>query len=332
MTGTEQRPAAAMRRLGRSGMAVSEIGLGLWGMGSWSGSDDETSLNVLRKSAELGCNFYDSAWAYGDGRSDLLLGQLLRRQPEHRLVAASKVPPQNLTWPASGADRFEDVFPADYVREMTDRIRRALGVDTVPLLQLHVWDDHWANDRSFRGVVEELKSSRGFENFGISLNRWEPWNGLAVIATGLVDAVQVIYNIFDQAPEDELFPACAEADVGVIARVPLDEGGLSGTFTLETRFPSGDWRSRYFGPENLPPTVERVDALKGLLPAGMSLPELAIRFILSDERVSTMIVGIRSEAHLLEDLAATARGPLPADLITALRVHCWDRVPAPWSD
>jgi len=321
-----------MRRLGRTGLAVSEIGLGLWGMGGWSGSDDETSLAVLKEAADHGCRFYDTAWAYGDGRSDGLLGSLLADRPDAGLVAASKVPPCNGKWPASPDDRYSDVFPEAYVDRVVDDIRRALGVDAVPLLQLHVWDDHWADDPAFGRTVERLTSSGAVTHFGLSLNRWEPWNGIAAMATGLVDTVQVIYNIFEQAPEDELFPACAAADVGVIARVPLDEGSLGGTFTPATRFQAEDWRSRYFGPENLGPTVARVEAVKTVLPEGMTLPEMALRFVLSDDRVSTVIVGMRSAAHVEENIAAAERGPLPPETLAALRAHRWDRVPAAWSD
>lgn len=320
------------RRLGRTALDVSEIGLGLWGMSGWSGSDNATSAAVLRMATDLGCRFFDTAWAYGDGNSDQLLGALNAERAAARIVMASKVPPMNQHWPARADDSFDDVFPAGYVNDTVDRIRRALGVDTVPLLQLHVWDDHWARDPAFSRLIEELKTSGAILHFGLSLNRWEPWNGLVAIGTGLVDVVQVIYNIFDQAPEDELFPACLAADVGVIARVPLDEGSLGGAMTLETRFPESDWRSKYFGPENLPATISHVAELREVLPAGMTLAELAIRFVLSDARVSTTIVGVRSAAHLQENLAASAAGPLPDDLLSSLRRYRWDRVPAAWSD
>ena len=321
-------PTVPKRRLGRTEMSVSAIGLGLWGMSGWSGRDDERSAAVLRRSVELGCNFFDTAWAYGDGASDRLLGALYHEVDAAPIHMASKVPPLNAHWPARRSDAFDEVFPRRYVKEMVDRIRAALRVDTVPILQLHVWDDHWAADREFRLLVEELKSDGLIDNFGLSLNRWEPWNGLAAIQTGLIDTVQVIYNIFDQAPEDELFPACVEADVGVIARVPLDEGSLGGQMSTATRFPDGDWRARYFGPENLPGTIDRVEALRSLVPEQMTLAEMALRFVLSDPRVSTTIVGVRSESNL----RASTTGELDRALLDQLRSHRWDRVPASWSD
>ena len=320
------------RKLGRTGFEVSEIAHGLWGMSGWSGSDDRQSLAALQLAVDLGCNFFDTAWAYGDGKSDGLLGQILSRNRGKRLYAASKIPPLNGKWPASPKDSCGDVFPADHVFKHARRIREKLGVEAIDLLQFHVWHDGWTDEAEFRETVEKLKHDGLIRFFGLSLNRWEPENGIRAVRTGLVDAVQVIYNIFDQAPEDRLFPLCQELDIGVIARVPLDEGGLSGTMTLQTRFPKDDWRSGYFGPENLKNTVTRVEKLKSVLPDGMSLPEMALRFILSHPAVSTTIVGMRSPGHVRENLAASDKGPLDAALLKGLRPHRWERKPRRWSD
>lgn len=319
------------RRLGRTNLQVSEIGHGLWGMSGWSGSDDQLSAQALEASADLGCNFFDTAWAYGEGNSDRLLGRLLLRDPQKRLYAASKVPPMNRKWPASSADRYEDVFPQEHVLKHVQLIRTALGVDTIDLLQFHVWDDSWAEHQEFRATVERLKREKLIGSFGLSLNRWEPANGIKALRTGCVDTVQVIYNIFDQSPEDELFRVCEEMDIGIIARVPLDEGSLGGKLTLETRFPEGDWRNRYFGPENLPATLKRVDALKTIVPGGMTLPEMALRFILSNPQVSTTIVGMRNMAHVRSNIALSDGAGLKPDLLQTLRQHRWDRDVASWA-
>jgi aryl-alcohol dehydrogenase-like predicted oxidoreductase len=180
--------------------------------------------------------------------------------------------------------------------------------------------------------VEKLKRDGTIRAFGLSLNRWEPENGIKALRTGLVDAVQVIYNVFDQAPEDRLFPLCQELNVGVIARVPLDEGSLGGKMTLETRFPKNDWRSMYFGPKNLPPTIERVEKLKKLVPPAMTLPEMSLRFILSHPAVSTIIVGMRKLDHVRQNIAISDAGPLDSDLLRQLKAHRWDRKPQPWAD
>jgi aryl-alcohol dehydrogenase-like predicted oxidoreductase len=320
------------RKLGRTGFAVSEIAHGLWGMSGWSGSEDGRSLQALQLAVDLGCNFFDTAWAYGDGNSDGLLGRILAQNKSRRIYAASKIPPKNEQWPASAKDKYTDVFPADHVFKYTDLIREKLGVDSIDLLQLHVWDDGWAEDPEFRKTVEKLKSDGSVQSFGLSLNRWQPENGLRALRTGLVDVVQVIYNIFDQSPEDKLFPVCRELNIGVIARVPLDEGSLGGKMTPETKFPEDDWRSKYFGPENLAKTLPRVEALKAALPGSMNLAEMALRFVLSDPVVSTTIIGMRKLDHVRQNVALSDAGPLAPALLKTLKPHRWDRAPQPWSD
>ena len=320
------------RKLGRTGFEVSDIAHGLWGMSGWSGSDEEESLSALQSAVDLGCDFFDTAWAYGAGQSDGLLGEIMVRNAGKRLYAASKIPPANERWPARPQYNYDDVFSAKHVFKYADKIRKKLRVETIDLLQFHVWDDSWANEPEFRSTVEKLKQDGWIRYFGLSLNRWEPENGIKALRTGLVDVVQVIYNIFDQAPEDALFPVCRELNVGVIARVPLDEGSLGGKMTLETRFPKDDWRAGYFGPENLANTVRRVEALKKILPDGMTLPDMALRFILSQPSVSTTIVGMRKLEHVRNNVAASDAGPLDKGLLAELKKHRWDRKPQRWSD
>ena len=320
------------RKLGRTGFEISDMAHGLWGMSGWSGSEDRQSMEAMQLAVDLGCNFFDTAWAYGGGKSDGLLGDLMQRNAGKRIYAASKIPPANLRWPALPEYKYSDVFPAAHVFKHAELIRKKLRVETIDLLQFHVWDDTWTDEPEFRATVEKLKKDGWIRFFGLSLNRWQPENGVKAIRTGLVDAVQVIYNIFDQAPEDELFPLCQELKVGVIARVPLDEGSLGGKMTLETRFPEGDWRAGYFGPDNLPKTIRRVEKLKEIVPDGMSLPEMALRFILSHPAVSTTIVGMRKPEHVRQNIAASDAGPLSASLLTELKKHRWDRTPQHWSD
>jgi len=320
------------RNLGRTGFAVSEMAHGLWGMSGWSGSEDRESLAALQLATELGCNFFDTAWAYGEGKSDGLLGEILTQNPGQRLYAASKIPPLNGKWPARSAYKYQNVFPAAHVFKHVDMIREKLRADAIDLLQFHVWDDSWVDEPDFRNTVEKLKRDGSIRSFGLSLNRWEPENGLKALRTGLVDVVQVIYNIFDQSPEDKLFPVCQELKVGVIARVPLDEGSLGGKMTPETRFPKEDWRAMYFGPKNLPPTLERVERLKAVLPSSLTLPQMALRFILSHPAVSTVIVGMRKLEHVRQNIAMSDAGPLDAALLRTLKAHRWDRKPQPWAD
>lgn len=319
------------RRLGKTGLNVSEFGHGLWGMGGWSDSDDRQNVDILVKSAALGCNFFDSAHAYGEGRSDRILGQLVKRAGRQNVTIASKVAPKNGKWPGQAGDAAADVFPFEYVVTSARQIARDIGVETIDVLQFHVWSDAWAQDDGWRRAVEHLKRDGLVKSFGISINRWEPANVLKALDGGLIDAVQVIYNIFDQSPEDELFPYCRRHDIGVIARVPLDEGSLGGNMTAQTRFPADDWRARYFGPENLAPTLARVEALKRDF-SDYALPELALRFIISHPAVGTVITGMRQEKHLIQNAAHFAKGPLPPEVLAKLKKHRWDRTPAPWAD
>jgi aryl-alcohol dehydrogenase-like predicted oxidoreductase len=319
------------RALGRTGWRVSEIGCGMWGMAGWTGSDDAETARSLDRAVELGCNFFDTAFAYGEGHSEQLLGQLVRRHPDTKIYTATKVPPKNRQWPSRRSSRLEDVFPADYIREMTEKSLANLGLDSVDLLQFHVWEDSWARDPRWQRAVEDLKREGLIHAVGLSINRWEPANALDTLHTGLIDVVQVIYNIFDQAPEDELFPLCQQENIGVIARVPFDEGTLTGTLTKASHWPEGDWRNTYFVPENLAASVERAERLRPLVPAGMTMAEMALRWILAHRAVSTIIPGMRRIPHVETNIAASDGKSLPSALLQQLRQHRWDRRPTEWS-
>jgi aryl-alcohol dehydrogenase-like predicted oxidoreductase len=319
------------RRFGRTGWQVSEVGYGMWGMAGWTGSDDAESLAALQQSVDLGCNFFDTAWAYGDGHSEHLLGRLIASNPEKTLYAATKIPPKNRKWPPRKGSTIGEVYPVDYIREYTEKSLANLNRPHVDLMQFHVWEDDWADDEGWQRTMQDLKREGLVHAVGLSLNRWEPWNGIKTIRTGLIDAVQVIYNIFDQAPEDELFPLCRELDVGVIARVPFDEGSLTGTLTKDSTWPAGDWRGTYFVAENLIPSVERADALKPLVPAGSSMPDMALRFILANPDVGTIIPGMRKPSHVKANIAASDAAPLSRELLAELKKHRWDRTVTEWS-
>lgn len=319
------------RTFGRLGWPVSEIGYGMWGMGGWTDSDDEQSRQALQLAVDGGCTFFDTAWGYGAGHSEGLLGELVRANPGRRLYTATKIPPKNFKWPSRRGFTLDETFPADHIREYTEKSLTNLGLPKVDLMQFHVWEDAWAADERWQRAVDDLRREGLIGGIGISINRWEPWNALATLRTGQIDAVQVIYNIFDQAPEDELFPLCQELNIGVIARVPFDEGSLTGTLTKETRWPEGDWRNSYFVPENLHASVERADALRPLVPADMTMPELALRFILQHPAVGTIIPGMRRPANVRANLATSDGARLPAELLGQLRAHRWDREPTEWS-
>jgi len=301
------------RTFGRAGWQVGDVGYGMWGMGGWSGSDDEESMRALHLAVELGCNFFDTAWDYGKGRSERLLGRLARAHPDKKLYTATKIPPKNFKWPAKPEYTLDETYPPDHIRRYTESSLKHLGLDSIDLMQFHVWDDSWADDERWQRAIGDLKREGLIRAIGVSINSWEPENAIRALRTGLIDAVQVIYNIFDQAPEDHLFPVCRELNVGVIARVPFDEGTLTGTLTLDSKWPGDDWRNSYFVPENLTASVERAEALKPLArsASGMMMPEMALRFILANPDVSTIIPGMRKLKNVEANIACSDAGGLP---------------------
>jgi aryl-alcohol dehydrogenase-like predicted oxidoreductase len=315
------------RPLGRTGTEVSEIGYGAWGIGGsqWGGADDDESLQALHRAIDLGVNFIDTALAYGDGRSERLVGQVVRERPE-TVHVATKVPPKNRIWPAPDGVPADEVFPADYVRECAERSLANLGLERIDVLQFHVWSDDWADQGTWRTAIDELRAEGKIAAFGISINDHQPSNALRLIATGALDTVQVIYNVFDQSPEDELFPACREHGVGVIARVPLDEGGLTGTIEPDTEFPDGDFRSDYFRGDRRREVHDRAAAIATDLGiATEDLAEIALRFVLSEPTVSTVIPGMRSTRNVERNVAVSDGRGVPEGWREKLRRHRWVR-------
>ena len=250
------------RRLGRTGLSVSEIGYGAWGIGGsgWLGAEDRESLEALNRAIDLGVRFIDTALGYGDGHSEKLVGQVVAER-RGRIVVATKIPPKNRIWPAPDGVDPDDAFPADHVRACTETSLRNLGMDAVDVQQFHVWSDEWVGRGSWLDGVHALKEEGLIRFFGVSINDHQPSNAIKLIETGVVDTVQVIYNVFDQSPEDELLAACERMDVGVIVRVPLDEGGLTGRVGPGTEFPEGDFRARYFRDDRLRQVDDHVGAL-----------------------------------------------------------------------
>lgn len=319
------------RRFGRTNWNVSEMGYGMWGLAGWTGSDAGEVMQALERSVALGCNFYDTAWGYGAGKSEQILGELVKRHSGKRLYCATKIPPKNFKWPSRSTYTLDECFPASHIVEYTEKSLKNLNTDCIDLQQFHVWEDGWANHDEWKKAIEKLKKEGKIRFIGISVNRWEPDNVLNTLQTGLIDAVQVIYNIFDQAPEDNLFPLCRKLDIGVIARVPFDEGTLTGTLTKDTVFPKDDWRSTYFVPENLSASVDHANALAPLVPPGMTMPEMALRFILGNSDVHTIIPGMRKVRNVETNIAASDGKTLERSLMDKLKGHRWDRTPTSWS-
>jgi aryl-alcohol dehydrogenase-like predicted oxidoreductase len=315
------------RPLGRTGIEVSEVGYGAWGIGGaqWIGARDDESVRALERAIDLGLNFIDTALAYGPHHSERLVGQVVRGRSE-TVHVATKIPPKNLRWPAQPGVGVEEVFPAEHVRRCTERSLRNLGLDALDLQQLHVWRDEWIGTGDWLEEIAALKDEGKIRWFGVSVNDHQPETVLRAVREGVVDTVQVIYNVFDQSPEDELLPACAEHGVGVIARVPFDEGGLTGRIGPDTTFPDDDFRNLYFAGDRRRQVAERAQAIADDLGAGLEdLPEIALRYVLSHPAVSTTIPGMRSLRNVERNLAfADGRG-LPAEQVQKLKAHRWVR-------
>ena len=303
----------------------------MWGMAGWTESDDIQSAKSLDLAVDNGVNFFDTAWGYGEGHSEQLLGELVRRHPAKKLYTASKIPPKNFQWPSKPEYTLEESYPTSHIVEFTEKTLKNLGLEQLDLMQFHTWDDGWSDNEEWQRAIEDLKAAGKIAAMGISVNRWEPENCIKSLKTGTIDVVQVIYNIFDQAPIDALFPLCEKMDIAVIARVPFDEGTLTGTITKETTFPEGDWRGTYFVPENLISSVEHADALRPLIPEGMTMAEMALRFILENKMVGTVIPGMRKQQNVLANTTTSDGNGLSKELLQKLQGHRWDRKPTSWS-
>ena len=315
------------RPLGRTGLEVGEVGYGAWGIGQsmWLGAEDDESLRALDRAIDLGVTLIDTALAYGNGHSEKLVGQIARERSEP-IVVATKIPPKNLIWPAPDGIDPDEAFPADHVRKCTERSLRHLGLDTIDVQQFHVWSDEWVGRGTWLEAVEDLKAEGKIRAFGVSINDHQPSNALKLIESGVVDTVQVIYNVFDQSPEDDLLDACAEHGIGVLARVPFDEGALTGTIGPDTEFPEGDFRNRYFRDDRRQQVDERVRAiLDDLGISRAELPEVALRYILSHPAVSSVIPGMRSVRNVERNAAVGDGRGLPDEQVAALKRHRWDR-------
>jgi aryl-alcohol dehydrogenase-like predicted oxidoreductase len=317
------------RALGATGFRSSEIGFGAWAIGGnfWGGADDSVSRAALLTALDRGVTLLDTALVYGDGRSERLVGEAVRQHGERdRLCIATKVPPKNLRWPATPDTPLAEAFPAAHLRASVERSLRHLRTEPIDLLQLHVWAEQWLDEPEWHETLSALRRQGKIRWLGVSLNDHQPATGVALVRSGLVDAVQVIFNLFDQSPLDQLLPACMEAKVGVLARVPFDEGSLTGKLSPTTSFAPGDFRARYFRKERLNQTVERVDKLRAALaPYDGDLARAALRFCLSHPAVSSVIPGTRTSAQAVANTAASEVGPLPPELLATLAAHRWER-------
>ena len=315
------------RTLGKTSLQLSVLGYGAWGIGGsmWIGADDDESLRALRRAIELGVNFIDTAAGYGAGHSERLVGRVVRDSAE-TVYVSTKIPPKNMQWPSRAGVHASEAFPADWVVEQTEASLERLGLDRIDVQQFHVWSDEWVDQGDWYDAIEQLKRDGKIGAFGVSINDHQPANAVRLVESGHVDTVQVIYNVFDQSPEDELFPACEAGNVGVIARVPFDEGSLTGRIRPDTEFPDGDFRHRYFGGDRKQQVWERAQAVATDMEVPVDeLAEVALRYCVTHPAVSTAIPGMRTVRNVERNVAAVERGPLSEQQVAALRPHRWVR-------
>ncbi len=314
------------RTFGKTAQKISEIGHGTWSMGNmWGAKDDAEAIRALTRSLDLGVTFIDTAYVYGDGHSEKLIAKTFK-ETGRKVFVATKVPPKNFQWPARAQVPVNEAFPEDHIIKFTETSLKNLNTDCLDLQQLHVWHDNWLTQNDWPVVIEKLKRSGKIRFFGISINDNAPDTALKMVESGLIDSVQVIYNIFDQQPEEKLFPLCQKMKVGVIVRVPLDEGSLTGNLRNDTVFSKGDWRSNYFTKERLPETVERVENLKFLIRDEIkTMTAAALKFCLSHPAVSTVIPGMRKVSHVEENVTVSDGKLLDTKELQDLKKHAWPR-------
>jgi aryl-alcohol dehydrogenase-like predicted oxidoreductase len=322
------------RTLGRSELTVSELGFGAWGIGggAWGRADDRTSTAALKKALQLGITFFDTALAYGDGRSERLVAQAVKAHGVRRKVTiATKIPPKNLEWPAKHETPIREAFPKDWIIKCTEQSLRNLDSDFIDLQQLHVWSPRWLKEIEWIETLRDLQLAGKIRYLGVSINDHEPDTALELVRSGWVDTIQVIFNLFDQSPAVRLLPLAQEHHIGIIARCPFDEGGLTGTLQADTRFGRNDWRREYFKGERLAETVRRAEALTAAVgDAYETLGHAALQYvlshkILSEPSVATVIPGMRRAEHVADN-ARYAMGPaFPPALIERVKGHAWPR-------
>lgn len=312
------------RQLGRTGLRVSEIGYGAWGIGAsmWIGAQEDESVAALHRAIELGVNFIDTARGYGE--SERIVGGVVREHPG--VLVATKVPPKNGVWPAPDGLHPDETFPGAHIRASLETSLRASGLEAFDLLQFHVWSDDWVGRGDWLETIDDLRREGKIRFFGVSINDYQPENALALVRSGTVDTVQVIYNAWHQQPEEQLLPACAEHGVGVIVRVALDEGGLTGRITGDSTFPEGDFRNRYFGGGRAAEVEQHVKDLTRDLSMGTdALADVALRYVLDEPAVSTVIAGMRTVRNVERNAATSDGVRLRPEWREVIGRHRWER-------
>lgn len=313
------------RKFGGTDLTVSEIGFGAWGIGGdeWGGRDDDEAIAALKRAFDLGITFYDTAYVYGDGHSEDLIGQVFSGHRDE-IVIATKVPPKPFNWPPLPSESAADAFPADWIVSCTERSLKLLKTDRVDIQQIHCWSERWLEETEWLETLSRLRDQGKIRHFGVSVCDWEPYDSVSLVESDEIRSIQVIYNIFEQRPEEKLLPAAEEHGVGIIVRVPFEEGLLTGAITAETQFEENDWRANWLPVERRKEADRRVEALRQFLDDDTrDLAALALKFCLHHSAVSSVIPGMRRVKHVEANCKASDGKPLSAENIAELRKHAF---------
>ena len=314
------------RTLGKTGFEVSEISFGAWAIGGgWGAQSDEESLAALHKAIDLGVRFIDTAAGYGNGHSERIIGKALKERSEE-IVVATKTPPADGPWPPSPYCQWEDRYSESYLRENIEERLRCLDTEAIDLLQLHTWTRAWNRDPQPFLILKKLKEEGKIRNVGISTPEQDQNSVIDLMKAGLVDSVQVIYNIFEQEPAAELLPVAQECNVGIIVRVAFDEGSLTGKYTADHSFPEDDFRSNYFAGDRLERSVRRVEAIRGDIEgSGLNLPQFALKYTLAHPAVSCVIPGMRNVRQAELNCAVSDLPDIASEYLQKMNDHRWNR-------
>jgi aryl-alcohol dehydrogenase-like predicted oxidoreductase len=314
------------RPFGNKGIDVSEIGFGAWAIGgSWGHQKESDSMEALEVAVDQGINFIDTAAGYGDGRSERIIGEFLKGRNE-RVTISTKTPPVPGKWPPSPYCRIGERYPEKYLRENLEERMRNLQTEQIDILLLHTWTRAWNDSPEALYVLQKMKSEGLVKLVGISTPEHDQNCVIQLMREGLVDAVQVIYNIFEQEPAAQLLPVALETGTGIIVRVAFDEGVLTGKYKATDTFEKDDFRRHYFAGDRLDRSVKRVERIrKAFGDSGYSLPQLALKFALSHPAVSTVIPGIRNREQALQNSEISSLPDPDEEVLMQLREHTWNR-------
>ncbi len=319
------------RTLGKSGINVSEVGFGAWAIGgSWGPQSESDSLAALNRALDLGVTIIDTAAGYGNGKSERTIARVLRDRGKggsaSQALVATKTPPLPGAWPPSPYCKSDERYPETYLRTNVEERLEYLDTDRLDLLQLHTWTRAWNRDPRPFAVLRKLQAEGKVGLVGVSTPEHDQNCVIDLMRGGWVDVVQVIYNIFEQEPAAELLPVARECGVGIIVRVPFDEGALTGKFTDATTFADDDFRRHYFAGDRLARAARRAELVRDdLRGTDYTLAQAALKFTLAHPAVSTVIPGMRNATQAALNCSVSNLPDLAPDLIARLHRHNWRR-------